>query len=64
MILITEMLASAVQQLDPRPFTLVTVVTTWLEMRLVSANTMENGVDMHQSAVVSSVHDHVIGCVY
>ncbi len=53
MILIMEMLASAVQQLGPRQLTPVTMVTTLLEMRLVSVYTVGNGVDMHQSANVS-----------
>ncbi len=53
MILIMETLTSAAQQLDQRQLTPVTMVTTWLEMRLVSAYTMGNGVDMYQSANVS-----------
>ncbi len=54
MILITEVLTSAVQQLGPRQVTPVTMVTTWLEKRHVSACTVESGVDMHQSANVST----------
>ncbi len=60
MILIMEMLTSAAQQLGPRQLTPVTMVTTWLEMRLVSAYTVGNGVDMHQSASVSVVHEPII----
>ncbi len=60
MTLIMEMLTSAVQHMDPRQRTAVTVVTTWLEMQLVSAYTVGNGVDMHQSAnvIICIVHDH------
>ncbi len=63
MILIMEMLTSAAQQLGPRQLTPVTMVTTWLEMRHVSAYTVGNGVDMHQSANVrthSYTHSQVI----
>ncbi len=53
MTLIMEMLTSPLQPMGPRQLTAVTMVTTWLEMRLASAYTMENGVVMHQSAKVS-----------
>ncbi len=54
MILIMERLTSAVQQLGPRQLTSVTLVTTSLEIGHVSAYTVGNGVDMHQSANVSN----------
>ncbi len=53
MILIMEMLTSA-QQLVLRQLTPVTMVTTWLDQRHVSAYTLGNGVETHQSANVSS----------
>ncbi len=57
MILIMEVLTSVVPRMGPQQLTAVTMVTTWLEMRLVSAYTMGNGVDMHQFANVSFVCD-------
>ncbi len=57
MILIMEKLTSAVKHTGPWQRTPVTMVITWLEMRHVSAYTMGNGVDMHQSANVSVVHE-------
>ncbi len=63
MILIMEMLSSAVQQLGPRQLTPVTRVTIWLDQRLVYAYTKGNGVEIHHSVNVSSyiVHDFAIG---
>ncbi len=55
MSLIMEMLTSVVQCMNPKQLTAVTMVTTWLEKRLVPAYTMGNGVDMHLSANVSTV---------
>ncbi len=63
MILIMEMLTSAAQLLGQRQLTPVTMATTWLEMRLVSAYTVGNGVDMHQSANVSSYVECMRVCV-
>ncbi len=55
MILIMEMLTSAVQRLVPRQLTAATTVSSSLEKRRVCVRPMGNGQEMRQSANVSGL---------
>ncbi len=55
MILTMVMLTSAKQRLVPKPLTAAMMVFSSLESRLVSVRPMGNGLEMHQSANVSTL---------
>ncbi len=59
MILILEMLTSAIQRLVPRQLTAATMVSPSLEIKSVSVRPVENGLEMHQSVnlQVSSAYE-------